>query len=76
MKSNGKTAEVFRKVMESIQELLEANELERANIVLKQLFKVESLTLDVDGYVLIQGKPTFVKIESFLYATQKKHKKT
>ena len=38
--------------MESIQELLEANKLERANIVLKQLFKVESLTLDVDGYVL------------------------
>ena len=64
-KSYGKTAEVFRKVMESIQELLEANKLERANIVLKQFFKVESLTLDVDGYVLIQGKPTLVKIESF-----------
>ena len=75
-KSNGKTAEVFRKVMESIQELLEANKLERANIVLKQLFKVESLTLDVDGYVLIQGKPTLVKIESFLYDTQQNTEKT
>ena len=74
-KSNGKTAEVFRKVMESIQELLEANKLERANIVLKQLFKVESLTLDVDRYVLIQGKPTLVKIESFLYDTQQNTKK-
>ena len=40
--------------MESIQKLLQANQLKRANIVLKQLFKVESLTLDVDGYVLIQ----------------------
>ena len=48
-KTNGKTAEVFRKNMESIQDLLEANKLERANIVLKQLFKVESLTLHVDG---------------------------
>ena len=74
-KSYGKTAEVFRKFMESIQELLEANKLERANIVLKQLFKVESLTLDVDGYVLIQGKPTLVKIESFLYDTQQNTKK-
>ena len=73
-KSNGKTAEVFRKVMKSIQELLEAKKLERANIVLKQLFKVESLTLDVDGYVLIQGKPTLVKIESFLYDTQQNTK--
>ena len=61
--------------MESIQELLEANKLKRANIVLKQLFKVESLTLDVDGYVLIQGKPTLVKIESFLYDTQQNTKK-
>ena len=61
--------------MESIQELLEANKLERANIALKQLFKVESLTLDVDGYVLIQGKPTLVKIESFLYDTQQNTKK-
>ena len=61
--------------MESIQELLEANKLERANIVLKQLFKVESLTLDVDGYVLIQRKPTLVKIESFLYDTQQNTKK-
>ena len=43
-KNNGKTAEVFQKVMESIQERLESNKLERANIVLKQLFKVESLT--------------------------------
>ena len=61
--------------MESIQELLEANKLERANIVLKQLFKVESLTLDVDGYVLIQGKPTLVNIESFLYDTQQNTKR-
>ena len=61
--------------MESIQELLEAKKLERANIVLKQLFKVESLTLDVNGYVLIQGKPTLVKIESFLYDTQQNTKK-
>ena len=74
-KSNGKTAEVFRKVMESIQELLEANKLERAYIALKQLFKVESLTLDVDGYVLTQGKPTLVEIESFLYDTQQNTKK-
>ena len=56
-------------VIESIQELLGANNLEKANKVLKQLFKVESLTLGVDGYVLIQGKPTLVKIESFLYDT-------
>ena len=61
--------------MESIQELLEANKLERANIVLKQCFKVESLTLDVDGYVLIQGKPTLVKIESFLYDIHQNTKK-
>ena len=61
--------------MESIQKLLEANKLERANIVLKQLFKVESLTLDVDGYVLIQGKPTLVKIEPFLYDIQQNTKK-
>ena len=38
-KSNGKTAEMFRNVMESIQELLEANKLERANIVLKHCSK-------------------------------------
>ena len=75
-KSNEKTPEVFRKVMESFHELLKANKLERANIVLKQLFKVESLTLDVDGYVLIQGKPSLVKIESFLYDTQQNAKKT
>ena len=62
--------------MESIQELLEANKLERANVVLKQLFKVESSTLDVDGYVLTQGKPTLVKIESFLYDAQQNTKKT
>ena len=54
-KSNGKTAEVFRKVIESIQDQLEAYKMERANVVLKQLFRVEFLTLDVDGYVLIQG---------------------
>ena len=41
----------------------------------KQLFKVESLILDVDRYVLIQGKPTLVKIESFLYDTQQNTKK-
>ena len=63
---------MFRKVMESIQ--LEANKLESANIVLKQLFKVESLTLEVDRYFLIQGKPTLVKIESFLYDTQQNTK--
>ena len=57
-------------VIESIQELLEANKLEKANIVLEHFFKVESLTLDVDGYVLIQGKRTLAKIESFLYDTQ------
>ena len=61
--------------MESIQELLEANKLKRANIVLKQLFKVESLTLDVDGYVLIQGKPTSVKIQSFFVGYIANHKK-
>ena len=55
--------------MELIQELLEDNKLERANIVLKQLFKVESMTLDVDGYVLIQGKPRLAKNESSLYDT-------
>ena len=48
-KSNGKTAEVFRKVMESIQDLSEANNLERANVVLKQLFNAISLNLDDDG---------------------------
>ena len=62
-------------VIESIQELLEANKLEKANIVLEHFFKVESLTLDVDGYVLIQGKRTLVKIESFLYDTQQNTKK-
>ena len=36
--------------------------------MLKQLFKV-------DGYVQIQGKPTLVKIESFLYDTQQNTKK-
>ena len=51
--------------MECNQVLLEANKLERANIVLKLLFKIESLTFDVDGYVLIQGKPTLVKIQPF-----------
>ena len=61
--------------MKSIQELLEVNKLERANIVLKQLFKVETLTLDVDGYVLIQGKPTLVKIEFFFVRYTAKHKK-
>ena len=43
--------------------------------MLKQLFKIESLTLDIDGYVLIQGKPTLVKIESFLYDIQQNTKK-
>ena len=60
--------------MESIHELLEANKLESAILVLKQLFKVESLTLDVDGYVLIQGKPTLVKTEPFLYDIQQNTK--
>ena len=75
-KSNGKTAEVFRKVMESIQEQLEANKLERANIVLKQLFKIESLTLDVDGYVLIKENQHSLKLNLFCTIhskTQKKH---
>ena len=36
--------------METIQDLLGANNLEKANIVLKQ-FKVKSSNLDVDGYV-------------------------
>ena len=76
MKNFVEKPEVFRKVMESIQEPLEANKLERANIVLTQLFKVESLTLDFDGYALIQGKPTLVKIEFFLYDTQQNAKKT
>ena len=76
MKNFVEKPEVFRKVMESIQEPLEANKLERANIVLTQLFKVESLTLDLDGYALIQGKPTLVKIEFFLYDTQQNAKKT
>ena len=49
--------------------------MERANIALKQLFKIESLTLDIDGYVLIQGKPTLVKIECFLYDIQQNTKK-
>ena len=62
--------------MESIQELLEANKLVRANIVVKQLFKVESLTLDVDGYVLLQGKPTLVQIERFCTILSKTQKKT
>ena len=61
--------------MESIQEQLEANKVERAKILLKQLFRVESLNLDVDGYVLIQGKSTHVKIQSFLYDTQQNTKK-
>ena len=43
--------------------------------MLKQLFKIESLTLDIDGYVLIQGKPSLVKIESFLYDIQQNTKK-
>ena len=74
-KSDGRTAEVFRKVRESIQELLEANKLVRANIVVKQLFKVDSLTLDVDGYVLLQGKPTLVQIERFCTILSKTQKK-
>ena len=61
--------------MESIQELLEANKLVRANIVVEQLFKVESLTLDVDGYVLLQGKPTLVQIERFCTILSKTQKK-
>ena len=51
--------------MESIQELLEANKMERANRVLKQLFKDESLTLDVDGYVLIQENQYSLKFNLF-----------
>ena len=73
-KCNEKTAEMFRKVMESIQDLVEANKLERANIVLKQLFKVESLTLDVESYVLVEGNPTVVKIPSFFTIHSKTQK--
>ena len=51
--------------MESIWDLLEANKLERANRVLKQLFKNKSLNLYVDGYVLIQEKTTNAKIQTF-----------
>ena len=61
--------------LRKIQELLEANKLERANLVLKQVFKVEFLTLDVDGHVLFQGKPTLVKIESVSYDKQQNTKK-
>ena len=50
--------------------------MERANILLKQLFRVESLNLEVDGCVLIQGKLTHVQIQSFLYDTQQNTKKT
>ena len=61
--------------MESIQELLEADKLERVNIVLEQLFRVESLTLDVDRFVSFREKPTLVKIQSFSYETQQNTKK-
>ena len=44
--------------MESIQAQLEANKVVRAKILLKQLFRVGSSNLDVDGYVLIEIKPT------------------
>ena len=60
--------------MEFFQELLEASKLERANIVLKQVFKVESLSSDVDSYVLIQGKLTLVEAQSCLYDTQQNTK--
>ena len=66
---------MFRKVIESIQELLEANKLERANRVLKQLFKDESLTLDVDGYVSIQENQYSLKFNLFgtIHSKTKKH---
>ena len=35
-RTNGKIAGVFRKVMESIQDLLEVNKAERAKVVLEQ----------------------------------------
>ena len=60
--------------MESIHDLLEANKKERARIVLKQFFKIESLTADVDAYVLIQGKPTLVEIQSFCMIHSKTQK--
>ena len=66
---------MFRKVIESIQELLEANKLERANRVLKQLFKDESLTLDVDGYVLIQENQYSLKFNLFGTIHSKTQKK-
>ena len=47
----------------------------RVNIVLRQLFRKKSMHLDVDGYVLIQGELTNVKIQFFLYDTQQSTKK-
>ena len=47
----------------------------RANIVLKQLLRVEFLNVEIDGYVLIQGKPTHNQIQTFLYDTQQNLKK-
>ena len=63
-------------VMESIQDLSETNKLEGANIVPKQFFKVEPLSLDVEEDVFIQGKPRLVQIHNFLYDTQQSTKKT
>ena len=37
---------------------------------------LKQLNLNVDGYVLIQGKPTHVTIQSLLYDTQQNTKKT
>ena len=39
------------------------------------MFRNEHLNLDVDGYVLIQGKPIHGKTQSFLYDTKQKTKK-
>ena len=65
---------MFRKVIESIQEQLVTNKVERANILLKMLFRVNLLNLDLEEYVSIQGKPTHVKIQSFLFDTQQNTK--
>ena len=75
MKKLIENSKVFRKVLESIQEHLEANKVERAKSLLKELFRVESLKLYVEGYVLVQGIPTPIKIHSFLYGTQQNTKK-
>ena len=48
--------EEFQKVMKINQDILEANKVEKADLRLKQLFKVKSLNLDSDMYVVTQKK--------------------